>query len=211
MKDTISYQVQQLLSLNKIYLDKKELDFQIQSHPSYPSLHAITGVLSHFNIDNLALTIPIDSGTLEQLPKIFLAQIETDTQKDFVVVSKDNLHCMLLTSDKKKQKLTNSEFLEKFTGIIVAVEKDELLEINTTKNNFGISLIILTSILFVSLLATSTVSISFLLYVALSAIGVFISNSIIQQEQGNKTTLGNAFCSDTTEPVLLVTVTNEPK
>ena len=50
MKSPLSLIVKKLLSKNAISFDKKELDFQIQSHPSYPSLHAITGVLDHFNI-----------------------------------------------------------------------------------------------------------------------------------------------------------------
>ena len=43
-----------LLRKNGIQFDKDEFLFQIQSHPSYPSLHSITGVLEHFNIDNIA-------------------------------------------------------------------------------------------------------------------------------------------------------------
>ncbi len=199
MKDSITYLVQQLLVKNKIAFDKKELSFQIQSHPSFPSLHAITGVLSHFNIDNLALTVPVDSGILKQLPNNFLAQIKSGNGDDFVVVSKGNLHCTIITSNKKKEKLTNDEFLKKFTGIIVAVEKDALLESKTTKNNFDKILLALTSLLLVGLLATSTVSVTFILYFVLCAIGVFISNAIIQQEQGNQTTLGDAFCSGATE------------
>ena len=27
---------------------RDELEFQLLSHPSYPSLHAVTGVLDHF-------------------------------------------------------------------------------------------------------------------------------------------------------------------
>ncbi len=199
MKDSISYLVHQLLLKNKINFDKKELDFQIQSHPSYPSLHAITGVLSHFNINNIALNIPVDISTLEQLPNSFLAQIKTKEGVDFVVVSNRKLHYIILTSDKKKLKLTKEGFLEKFTGIIVAVEKDDLLESRTTKNNSRRILLILTTLLLVGLLTTSVASISFLLYLILSGIGVFISNSIIQQELGNQTTLGNAFCSGNTE------------
>jgi len=199
LKDSLIYQVQQLLVSNKINFDRKELEFQIQSHPSYPSLHAITGVLSHFDIDNLALTIPVDIGTLKQLPKSFLAQIKTDKGEDFVVVNKNKSHCTILTADKKKKKLTNDDFLEKFTGIIVAVEKDDLLESKTTKSNFDEILLISAVLLFIGLLATSTTSIPFLLYFILSVVGVVISNSIVQQEQGNQTTLGNALCSNATE------------
>ncbi|MFK5878307.1 MAG: vitamin K epoxide reductase family protein [Flavobacteriaceae bacterium] len=200
MKDTLTYLVQQLLAHNKIDFDKEELVFQIQSHPSYPSLHAITGVLSHFNIDNVALTIPVDKGILEQLPNTFLAQIKTESNKEFVVVKKSISNCTILTSDKKKQKLSVSEFLKTFTGVIVAVEKDELQQTKkSAQNNTLKPLIVLSSILFISLIAYSTNSISFLLYFIFSIIGTVISTSIIQQELGNQTALGSAFCSGVTE------------
>ncbi|KAB1158901.1 thioredoxin domain-containing protein [Tenacibaculum aiptasiae] len=199
MKKTLIYQIQQLLSYNRIDFDKTELAFQIESHPSYPSLHAITGVLSHFDIDNLALTIPINLGVLKQLPTSFLAQIETEKGESFVVVNKDDSYCRLLVSDKKKYKLTYTKFLEMFTGVIVVVEKTEFLEVRTKKNNFDKVLLISTIILFIGLLVILEISIPSLFYFALSLVGVFISSSIIKQEEGSQTILGNTFCSDATD------------
>lgn len=201
MKYSIIYQVQKLLLCNKITFDKNELAFQIQSHPSYPSLHSITDVLSHFNIDNLALSLTVDQETLEQLPKSFLAQIENkNSLPEFVVVIKKNVGCTIINSDKKKEKLSNTEFLKMFTGIIVAVEKDELLKTTIIKKNYvKIGLNILTLLLFTSLFIISKPSFSFLFYFILSIIGTYISYSIIKQEQGYQTVLGNTFCTDSSE------------
>lgn len=199
MKDTLIYQIQQLLLYNKINFDKKELAFQIQSHPSYPSLYATTSVLSHFDIDHLAMTIPVDLDTLKKLPKSFLAQINTNAEQEFVVVTKNDTHCTILTTDKKKKKHSYKEFLDKFTGIIVVVEKDELLENTTTKSNFNKALLVFSSILFISFLTISAASNSSFIYLILCAVSIFISNAIVQQEQGNQTSLGNAFCSSATE------------
>lgn len=55
MKDTLSFLVQSLLQKNKIKNDSDELDFQIQSRPSYLSLHAITRELSYSDIENAAI------------------------------------------------------------------------------------------------------------------------------------------------------------
>lgn len=78
LKDTLSKLVYLLLKNNSINIDKEELIFQIKSHPSYPSLHSITGVLDHFNIDNLAIKIPSEKSVLEELPDNFIAQLNTD-------------------------------------------------------------------------------------------------------------------------------------
>ena len=75
MKNSLSYLIQHLLSKNKINFDKNELKLQIESHPSYPSLHAITGVLDHFSIDNMALDIPQNEAVFKQLPNYFIAYI----------------------------------------------------------------------------------------------------------------------------------------
>jgi len=57
LNDPIVYQVQQLLTLNKIAFDKKELALQIQGHPSHPSIYIITRALNDFNINKLAIEV----------------------------------------------------------------------------------------------------------------------------------------------------------
>lgn len=198
MKDNLIYQIQQLLAYCKIHFDKKELAFQIQSHPAYPSLYATTSMLSHFDIENLALSIPNNLETLKQLPKTFLAQINTEDGKSFTVVNKEEKYCTILTVDKKKKRLTYTEFLEKFTGIIVVVKKDEHIA-KSSKNNIDKTILILSTTLLLTLLSFSAISIWSFLYFVLSAVSILISNTIIEQEQGHQTSLGNALCSATTE------------
>lgn len=117
MKDTLSFLVQSLLQKNKIKVDREELNFQIQSHPSYPSLHAITGVLTHFNIDHLALRVPIDANTLSQLPNSFIAQLKFDNTTDLVLVIRKGNKYKAILNNKKSKTLTTTDFLQEFTGI----------------------------------------------------------------------------------------------
>ena len=80
-----------LLKTNKIKVDKDELEFQLLSHPAYPSMHSLSGVLSHFNIDNIAVNVPINEETLDLMPPSFLAQVKSKNGEKLVVVeSKDN-------------------------------------------------------------------------------------------------------------------------
>jgi uncharacterized membrane protein len=200
LKDTLYYLVQQLLIYNSIALDKKELSFQIQSHPSYPSLHAITGVLDHFNIDNIALDIPIDEATLAQLPKSFLARVKINQREEFAVIVKKGLYYSVILSKKKEDKLTSDEFLDIFTGIIVAVEKTELTEENNANTKLtNNSFITILSIVIFGLFFLAKPSLISTLFFFTSIIGILISITLKKQEQGIQTVLGNAFCSGASE------------
>jgi len=134
LKNSIIYQVQQLLSRNKIVFDKEELSFQIQSHPSYPSIHAVTGVLDHFNIDNLALDVPSTKEVFLQLPTDFLGQIKTDKGDDFAIITKKKETIVAHFSSKDKRILSQNEFLHQFTGVLVAVENDNQNQFKSKKD-----------------------------------------------------------------------------
>lgn len=196
MKDTLINLVQKLLKKNSISFDKEELAFQIQSHPSYPSLHAITGVLDHFNIENVAADVPVNSETLSQLPDCFIAQINGDHGQDLIVVERKKSDYIIYDSENKKSKLTEGEFLNKFTGIIVAVEETE--DYQVSKNNsklvktIGFSLLAVFALFFVFNNSTSWYN---TFYFLLSITGIVISIAIIKQELGLKTSIGDAFCS----------------
>ncbi len=199
MNNLLADQLQFLLSQHTIACDHEELSFQIQSHPSYPSLHSITGVLDHFNIDNIALDVPSSEETLSQLPKVFMAQLETEQGKVFAVVKNKGLVYELMFSKKEKQQLSIHDFLQQFTGIIVAVEKTE--DTVMTKNNKSLvskTLIVLASLVALAVLLTATSSVFNIAYTLISAVGLYISVAILKQELGEKTILGNAFCSNTT-------------
>ncbi|MEO9571151.1 MAG: vitamin K epoxide reductase family protein [Polaribacter sp.] len=200
MKDTLFLLVQNLLLKNRISFDKKELSFQIQSHPSYPSLHAITGVLDHFNLENVAAEVPINVETLLQLPDCFIAQINTVNGTDLVLIEREKLDYIIYNSSSEKEKVTESGFLEKFTGIILVVEKNEdqkskLFEANQINKVFYFSTIVLLGVVFVLSKPTIISSIYFLL----ALIGTVISISVFNQELGVQNTIGNAFCSSSNE------------
>ena len=200
MKDTLINLVQRLLKKNRISFDKEELSFQIQSHPSYPSLHAITGVLDHFNIENVAADVPINKETLLQLPNCFIAQINTEQGKDLITAEKKGANYTIYNTENKKEEISENDFLKKFTGIIVAVEQSEdssQIKANSsiTKNIALSALVFLVSFL----VYQNTTSLYVPVYLILSIVGIVISVAIIKQELGLKTTIGDAFCAGTDE------------
>lgn len=199
MDDYLAVLVNTLLSKNNISIDKSELKFQIKSHSSYPSLHAITGVLDHFNVDNLALDIPKNKETLAQLPQNFLAQINSDNGKEFVVVVNKGTYYQLIDTSKKKIIVDTQDFLKQFTGIIVGVEKTKYT--NETKNSNLIYKILIPFLVLsiISLLLFIKPPLTNILFLTTSILGLAISYIIKKQEQGKETIIGNAFCSSESE------------
>jgi uncharacterized membrane protein len=196
LKDSLIYLVQRLLKINQIYFDKDELGFQIQSHPSYPSLHAVTGVLDHFNIDNVAVTVPLNLETLEQLPDCFMAELTINNSKSLAVVERKKLNYEIYRAEHKKETVTKDTFLERFTGIVVAVEKPEGSQVKTKSSKLGSYISLGLLVVLASFLVFNTsVSIYNIVYLVLSIIGVVISVAIVKQELGIKTSIGDAFCS----------------
>lgn len=194
-QDTLPSLVGRLLQKNSIAFDKRELAFQIKSHPSYPSLHAITGVLDHFKIENVAASIPTDEASLSQLPDNFMAQVE----RDLVIATRKKKGFQVYDASLNKSTWSTTEFLEKFSGVVVAVESTEDTSPNSkTDYSYNIMLgavgLVLLTFFFVSNPAPAL-----LFFFALGIVGTAISVAILKQEFGMSTALGSAFCSDASE------------
>jgi uncharacterized membrane protein len=200
LKNQLVLIVSQLLKGNNISFDKKELEFQIQSHPSYPSLHAITGVLNHFNIENIAAQVTPNSETLNELPECFVAQISGANGQNLVTVKKGETNYTIYDGIKKNILLLKEDFILKFTGIIVAVEKSEEKKYaNTTSTFYKIIPSVLVVVLVLLFIYNLNISVFTYLHLLLSLIGIIISVAIVKQEVGLQTAIGNAFCSGTDE------------
>ncbi|MEE9406811.1 MAG: vitamin K epoxide reductase family protein [Polaribacter sp.] len=199
MKNSIIYLVEQLLKRNKIGFDKKELSFQIQSHPSFPSLFSITDVLHHFNIDNIATKVSVTLEVLLQLPDCFIAQVYKGNDKDLVIVVRKDLDYILIDSSGKENKTTETYFLQIFTGIIVAVEKEDENKKSQPKTiNSTLKYIIFFVILIVIFIVNET-PLTTLFFFYTSLIGVLVSIAIVKQELGLNSLIGNAFCASINE------------
>ena len=202
LKDTLINLVENLLKKSKIPFDKEELKFQLQSHPSYPSLHAITGVLDHFRIENIAAEVPNNQETLQQLPETFIAQIKNDTGKELVTIhkAKNTTSYTVFNESKKTKKVTVKEFLKQFTGIVVAVEKNETNKnLESTDGNAKKYILITLLFLFITFLINNGVTALEQLYFLFAIGGIGISYTIFKQELGEHTLLGDAFCSGNNE------------
>ncbi len=200
MKDVTSYVLSKFLLFNNIEIDKKELEFQFESHPSYPSLHAITGVLNHFNIENLAIKVPRGIETLSELPDSFIAYITKKQEEHFVLAIKYYEGIELIYNKKNKEHISRTEFLEIWSGIIVAVEKnDDIKPAKKDKNIIKKAFTYISILGFLTLFFILQPSLFQILHFFLSIIGLVISILIVQHELGRKSRILDKFCSGNNE------------
>ncbi|SFN91868.1 Uncharacterized membrane protein [Bizionia echini] len=196
MQDSLTFLLDSFLKKNKIFIDREELEFQIKSHPSYPSLHTITGVLNHFNIENIAVNVPVNKETLEQLPKSFIAQIRNNNSNDFSLVVKKEKKNKLIFGNQESETISKEIFLKKFTGILVGIEQDETINTNQLKTtNFQKPLFILALVLFILLFFKNNVNILAPIYFILSLAGISISYLIVQHDLGLSSKIVDSICS----------------
>jgi len=196
MKEPLAYFVKKLLKNNKIGINEDELEFQLLSHPTYPSLHAITGVLDHFSVKNFALEIPRNIETFNLLPNSFLAFVKDDIYNGLVLINKQNQGCQLSFDDKKKTMLSASDFVEVWTGIVVIIDEENQKFASESKKKYFTDrniIIVLVSFLAILFLYKTTLfpAIHFLLSVA----GLAICILILNHELGISSKMLDKFCS----------------
>ncbi|RKN79620.1 vitamin K epoxide reductase family protein [Ulvibacterium marinum] len=193
MKDSsLFYILKAFLKKQGLKTDFDELEFQLLSHPSYPSLHSVTGVLNHFGIENLALKVPINRDILGQLPKTFITLNKKD---QFLVAIKEGGGVSTISTDRGRKKISVNKFLESWRGIVVVTEKeDEILKKAGNNKVHGIVYLITICIilgLFFFQGPTAFRAGHFLF----SIIGFAISVLIVRHELGLNTRMLHKVCS----------------
>ena len=188
--------LKKLLVKNNIKINNEELKLQLSSHPSYPSLHALTGVLDHFNIPNLALRLVVNEEILDQLPSIFIANLVNDQTEALALIEKKKDGVIIIDSEKSKR-ISNQEFLKRWKGVIVAIEKDEA--INETKENPIIKpmkwVLALTGFSVLGFLMYTHNNFFANSHLVLSIIGFVLSIFIVKHELGLNSNATNSFCN----------------
>ena len=197
MTDALYYLLNYFLVKEQIYVNQEELKLQLLSHPSYPSMHSITGVLSHFNIENMALEVPKNRETLFQLPDNFISIINKD--KEFVCVTQGEDDIQLMYGDKKKKTITVNEFIDIWGGIIVVAEK-EATEFETKKIDTKTllnGLYFISSFVLLAIFSYHKPTLFQVSHFILSIIGIYVSSLIVKHEFGYHSKTLDKFCTAT--------------
>jgi len=195
--DAELYQLLQLFIVkNNIQLHKEELKLQLLSHPSYPSLHSVTGVLDHFGVPNAALMVPSTSEVLEQAPDCFLANISLDSDDQLVLIEKKKATIKITYQDKKSESYSIEKFLKRWTGVVVAIEKDNTIEeAANPKASLGKWIIYPTLIVLLGYGLYTNSDLFAGVHFILSVVGLIISVLIIEHELGSQSAASNSFCN----------------
>lgn len=113
-----------LLELLEIPFSSNFLNDLIDSHPEQESLLSISDTLTKYKVDSLAIQIGEDK--LDQIPLPTVVQMNGDSYPIFSCVSKvseDKVTC--LDSKGKTSEISRKEFVTKWTGVTLLVEKKE--------------------------------------------------------------------------------------
>lgn len=207
MNENIFNILKKFLLKNKIKVDQQELKLQLFGHPTYPSLNALTGVLDHFNIPHLALEIPKSEENISYLPNYFIAHINQQGNENFVFVTLNKNEVTITENGKSKKKLTIAEFIEIWTGIILAIDDEELSE---KKSIFSLKDLLIYTIFPLAWLSFFYWNQNIIdnLFFILSLLGVFVCRLIFQHEQGENNFLLDKICDGSHKKISCSEVTN---
>ncbi len=158
-----------------------------QSHPNYPSLYAITDSLSLLGIENIAAQIPKDQ--FSALPDKFIAQVQNDGMKEFVLIHKQEGAVALEFDKNLRKKVTVEKFLEDWTGLIVAIEpgqnKDKSI-VKLSKSNKYYVLGAIALLLTMSSFLYEDYRSSYFIFMIISFIGLIFSIFILKEKYSDE-------------------------
>ncbi|NER14521.1 hypothetical protein GWK08_13790 [Leptobacterium flavescens] len=185
----------QLLHRSHVFhIDKNDLELQLISHSAYPSLKAVTDTLDYFGIENIAANVPVDA--LDQLPENFLALIDEEGETELVLVKRKKTDIHLKTGAGKKVKMPAREFVNKWTGTIIAVEKEEKKEKDAVLKQIDLKLVFAGfAALTVLLTITLNGEIVRALYVLLAFLGLGVSYFTVKSDLGIEDRLVTRVCT----------------
>ncbi len=203
MSSDLAQLLHSYLGKENIFLDKEEFVFQTLSHPTYPSLHALTGVLDHFSVENLAIELPTSKEALNELPDRFLAHFETGREPGIYLTEKLTSNKYAISGPETNDQISAAELLEQWSGVTLIAENsasNQLSEGQKTDAAFTRNSVILSAITFMFLSFLLTGSILLILFFALSITGVGLSYLVLSHENGNANKFFDKICSSSSNP-----------
>ena len=176
------------LELENIKLDHKEFDFQIETHPDFPSLLAFHDALNFFNVPNIAVRIQ-DKDT-SQLPQRFIAQVSGPAGTELALTEKKEHEIHVTFAENKKIVYSVEKFQNFWSGIVLVAESDDHLVKPKSQKDIGfISLSIIATLLMLF------VSIPLAIFTLLIFIGIFFAKEAVSQELNVNTNFSSKFCN----------------
>ncbi|MDB5142972.1 MAG: hypothetical protein JWQ66_1685 [Mucilaginibacter sp.] len=175
---------------------------ELEKHPDYPSLLAISDVLNNFNIENSAFRIQPDG--LINVPCPFIAHTHL-SNGDFVVVDQFKNQDVVISGEKwTRHKMSLLEFKTIFSGVVLTAESSKDLPTSATFTSVlnrlkvpfvvtGLTFIIITSLAFHTAYFTNYTW-QLLLFTVFKSTGLMISILLLIQSIDSNNPLIQKLC-----------------
>lgn len=184
------------LEKEQISIDKAEFEFQIKSHPDYPSLLAISDTLSFFNIDNGALIVEVSD--IELLSYRFVTLLKDENNKPQLFFIESNENNYFYSYDKKPITIFKSELEKRWTGIVLLIENTENGELTKPNTNYWLRFLSIAVVLFfVMVLYTLNADLSTKVFLVFPIAGLLFSLAALKDLFDAKSEFLNSFCNMT--------------
>ena len=196
MEKELKQAIELFLVSNNIVFNKEELKLQLLTHPYFPSINAITDLFDHFKIENIAAELPKEIAVISELPTSFLAHITEDGSEKIVLVIKKSEELKLVYSTKSSKRVTYAQFVNDWSGVIVAVEKEDVHHKNKSKTTSVLKTgsYVLLSALIGTTLFFNPLDLVGLNYLFVTVIGLYTSILLVQKELGLHSKSLDKFC-----------------
>lgn len=176
-----------------ILLDKEEFQFQVETHPDYPSLLAFADAFSFFKIPNIATKIYADQ--IESLPNSFVALFEENGKEDLAYFTEKNGKYEF-THEKQTKKIDVTELKQYWKDIVFLVEKPEGFDDVRVKDD------VLKNILFIffafvilGIIYWFSKSNLMIILSITSILGIFLSTEALKIELGIESKVSKNMCN----------------
>tara|TARA_R110002096_G_scaffold42475_6_gene114654 strand:+ start:16911 stop:18548 length:1638 start_codon:yes stop_codon:yes gene_type:complete len=183
------------LDAEQIHLDKEEFEFQFNSHPDFPSLLALSDTLNFFNINNGAFKIK--KSEIDLLPNTFIARLKKGHTDFLSFVEKKDNSFLYTNGSEKNNSVPKNDFESLWDDVVLLAEHEETLLKPKSKNWFNRSLLLISLLLFASVLFIDFTNIWFVLFYAFPIIGVLFSIAALKDIFSTKNKLLDKFCNVT--------------
>jgi glutaredoxin len=123
-KDNVTMVLNHFVAALAIPLTRKSLNDELQRHPDYYSLLAISEVLDNWHIPNEAYTLTFDELLAADIDGPFIAFVKA---REFLTIHRLNEKEAIVSNEYwNKHRLSIAEFKQLYTGSILVAEKDEI-------------------------------------------------------------------------------------
>jgi len=122
-KDNTTMVLNHFIAALAIPLTRQTLNDDLQKHPDYNSLLAISEVLDNWHIPNAAYQLTFDELVAAEIEDPFIAFV---SKKEFLLVNRLDENEVIVSNERwKKHRLGIEEFKRIYSGSVLVAEKDE--------------------------------------------------------------------------------------